>query len=80
VGEDVPRQEDFRRRQARVRSFNSDRVDDRCGEIPVIQQRAVGREAILAHELLGIERAVLLAELHVAFSRNLAHGTVVRHL
>ncbi len=52
---------------------------DRGRQETVIQQRRVGGEPLLAHQLLGVERAVRLAELRVALGRQLADSAVVRH-
>src|SRR5690606_5174287 len=53
---------------------------DQGGRRPaVVEQRGVRREAVRAHELLGVEAAVGGAELGVALGRDLAHPAVVRH-
>ena len=53
--------------------------DDRGRQVPVVEQRRVGGEALLAHQLLGVEAAVGLAELGVPLARDLADAAVVRH-
>src|SRR5690242_3197860 len=54
-------------------------VDDRGGQVAVVEQRRVGREAFLAHQLLGVEAAVGLTELRVPLSGDLPDAAVVRH-
>src|SRR6266508_631267 len=41
--------------------------DDRGRQVPVVEERGVAGEALLAHQLLGVEAAVGLAELGVPF-------------
>src|SRR5690606_4605065 len=53
--------------------------DEGGGGPAVVEQRRVRREAVGAHELLGVEAAVGGAELGVALGRDLAHPAVVRH-
>jgi hypothetical protein len=55
------------------------RVDERGRDLAVIEQRRVGGEALLAHQLLVEQVAVLVAELGVSLRRNAAPPLVVRH-
>jgi hypothetical protein len=55
------------------------RVDDRRRDLPVVEQRGVGEEALLAHQLLVVERAVRLPVLGVPLARDVADAAVVRH-
>ena len=52
---------------------------DRGRRVPVVEQGRVGGEALLAHQLLGVEAAVGLPELGVALAGHLADAAVVRH-
>ncbi len=54
-------------------------VDDRRRDAPVVEQRRVGREALLPHQLLAVEVAVGVAVLDVALGRDRADAAVVRH-
>jgi hypothetical protein len=53
--------------------------DDRGRRVAVIEQRRVGREALLAHEFLGVQAAVGAPELSVPFVWHLADAAVVGH-
>src|SRR6266511_465545 len=53
--------------------------DDRGRQVPVVEERGVAGEALLAHQLLGVEAAVGLAELGVPFGGYLADAAVVGH-
>ena len=55
-------------------------ADDRRGHPAVIEQRGVGREALLPHQLLVVQPAFGVAELGVPLGRDLADLPVVRHL
>ncbi len=46
----------------------------------VVEQRGIGREPFLAHQLLGIQAPVRTAEAHMSLSRNLPSNPVVRHI
>ena len=59
---------------------NSSAATIAVGAMPVVEQGRVGGEALLAHQLLGVEAAVGLAELGVPLARHLADAAVVRHL
>ena len=52
---------------------------DRRRDAPVVEQRRVRGEPLDAHQLLGVEAAVRLAELGVALARDLTDLAVVRH-
>ena len=59
-------------------------VEDLAGhdggrQVPVVEQRGVGGEALDAHQLLGVEPAVRSPELGVALARDLADLPVVGH-
>src|SRR5262249_44135248 len=53
--------------------------DDRGRQVPVIEQRRVGGEAFLTHQLFRVERAVRLPKLSVTLGRQIADPTVVGH-
>lgn len=55
------------------------RVDDRRGQPAVVQQGRVGGEALLAHQLLVVEPAFVVAMLRVALRGHGADLAVVRH-
>ena len=54
-------------------------VDQRRGQVPVVEQRGVRGEALLADELLVVQAAVGAAELGVPLGRHLTDAAVVRH-
>ena len=54
-------------------------TDDRGRQVPVVEQRRVVGEALDAHQLLGVQAAVGVAELGVPLARDLADLAVVRH-
>ena len=53
--------------------------DDRGRQMPVVQQRGDAGEALLPHQLLGVQPAVWSVELDVALAGHITHGSVVRH-
>jgi hypothetical protein len=46
----------------------------------VVQQGRIGREALFAHKLLGVEATIGSIEADVTLSGNLAGNPVVRHI
>ncbi len=54
-------------------------VHDGRGHPPVVEQRGVRGEALLAHQLLVAQRPALVAEGRVSPLRDVAHLAVVRH-
>ena len=54
-------------------------VGDRARHAAAVEQRGVGREALLAHQLLAEEVAVVVAELRVALAGQPAECSVVGH-
>jgi hypothetical protein len=54
-------------------------LDDRRGEMTVVEQGGVAGEALLAHQLLRVQPAVGPPELHMSLAGNLTHDAVVRH-
>ena len=52
---------------------------DRRRRVPVVEQRRVGGEALLTHQLLGVQAAVGPAELGVTLRRYLTGAAVVGH-
>src|SRR3712207_883223 len=54
-------------------------VDDRRRHPAVVQQRGVGGEAFLPHELLAEQPALVVAVLDVPLGRDVTHPPVVRH-
>ena len=50
------------------------------GRVAVVQQRRGAREALGAHQLLGVQPTVGTAELGVALLGHVSDGSVMRHL
>ncbi len=75
----VPRLERVVRGGRLVRQLPHGGVDDRGRDVPVVQQRRVGREALLTHQFLVVEVAVLVAVLSVTLRRDDAELSVERH-
>ena len=76
---EVPRLERVVRGHGQVRQLPDLAVDDRRRDAAVVEQRGVGGEPLLAHQLLVAERALLVAERGVPLRRDLADLPVVRH-
>ena len=76
---EVPRLERVVRRHGQVRQLPDLAVDDRRRDAAVVEQRGVGGEPLLAHQLLVAQRAVVVAERGVPLRRDLADLAVVRH-
>ena len=62
-----------------VRELPDLAVGDRARHAAAVEQGGVGGEALLAHQLLTEEVAVLVAHLRVALARQPAEGSVVGH-
>jgi hypothetical protein len=54
-------------------------VDDRGRGVPVVEQRRVGREALLPHQLLGIQSTFRGAELRVTLAGHTAQTAKIWH-
>jgi hypothetical protein len=79
VGLEVPRLERVVRLALEARGVEHVARHDRRRDVPVVEQRGVGGEALDPHQLLGVEAAVRLAELRVPLARDLTDLAVVRH-
>src|SRR5262249_16096410 len=75
----VPGQQRRVGHRAQVRQPPDLSIHDRRGQLTVIEQRGVGREALLAHELLVVEPTVGCAVLGVPFRRYAPTLPVIRH-
>ncbi len=80
----MPRDQRVVRRRRQVTDLPFARIGDRRRDVAVVEQRRVGREALLTHQLLVIEAALLPARrrlpvLGVPLVRDAAHPLVVRH-
>jgi hypothetical protein len=75
----VPGQQRAVRRRRLVGQLPRPGVDDRRGDAAVVEQRGVGREALLADEFLVVEAAVGTAVLGVPLRWDVAHLPVERH-
>ncbi len=76
---EVPRLERVVRGDGQVGQLPDLAVDDRRRHAAVVEQGGVGGEALLPHQLLEAQRAVLVAERGVPLLRDLADLAVVRH-
>jgi hypothetical protein len=80
LGAEMARQQRRVRLGRRVGAVSDEfRLEQSRRGVAVVQERAIGGEALDAHQLLGVEAPVLAAELEVTLSRHCADGTVVRH-
>ena len=75
----VPRHQRCVRRGGDVAGGPRRGVDQRRRDAPVVEQRGVRGEALLAHQLLVVEPAVGTAVLGVPLRRDLTGSPVVRH-
>lgn len=75
----VPRLERVVRSGGLVAQLPHGRVDDGRRDVAVVEQRRVGGEALLAHQLLEVEPAFLVPVLGVTLRRNVAELSVERH-
>jgi hypothetical protein len=55
-------------------------VDQRGGQIPVVQQRGIGEEALLPHQLLEVQPALRVPVLRVPLGRDRPGAAVVDHV
>ncbi len=84
VGEELVRREVARqqrgvRHRGLVGQLPCPRVDQRGRNAPVVEQRGVGGEPLLAHQLLAVEAAVGAPVLGVPLGGHVSHPLVVRH-
>ena len=79
VGLEVARQQGVVGRERLVRQLPGTHVDDRAGDVAVVEQARVRAEALLTHELLVVEVALGGAVLRVALGRDAARAAVVSH-
>lgn len=75
----VPRLERMVRSRGLLRHRPFAGFDDRRRDVLVVQQRGIGREAFLTHQLLVVEVAVVVAVLGVTLGRDDAELSVERH-
>ena len=79
VEPEVPGEQRLVGRERLVGQLPRSRPDDARRDVPVVEQRAVGAEALLAHELLGEDAAVGVLEEGVPLVRHGSDLAVVGH-